>query len=229
MSRMPTRRRSPADILARRAARPALMARRKAEFLAALVTAKSGPCSDCSLRFPPVCMDFDHRDPSSKGPGPRGNRERGVKRGAAGVEEILRNCDLVCARCHRLRTDVRDDYLVKQPDRPRTSKMTPRQQEKRRKKRQAVRDLIQSLKAGRPCADCKGEFPAVCMDFDHSGEKVMNVSAMAVRVKSLARVRDEAAKCEVVCACCHRLRTEGRRLCHLRTTSRTLDSPGISA
>jgi len=48
------------------------------------------------------------------------------------------------------------------------------------------------------------------MDFDHVGGKVMNVSAMAVRVKSLDRVRAEAGKCEVVCANCHRLRTEKR-------------------
>lgn len=75
-----------------------------------------------------------------------------------------------------------------------------------------MRDLIRSLKEGRPCEDCRETFPPVCMDFDHSGDKIMNVSAMAVRVKSLARVREEAAKCEVVCACCHRLRTERRRL-----------------
>ena len=49
------------------------------------------------------------------------------------------------------------------------------------------------------------------MDFDHvRGEKVANVSSIWSR-KSWEAVLEEVAKCEVVCANCHRLRTWSRR------------------
>ena len=59
-----------------------------------------------------------------------------------------------------------------------------------------------------PCADCGGEFPPYCMDFDHSdpAEKVGNVSRL-VKDGSWQALRDEIAKCEIVCANCHRIRT----------------------
>jgi hypothetical protein len=73
---------------------------------------------------------------------------------------------------------------------------------------QEKRSLIRLLKA-RPCADCGGSFPPICMDFDHVGDdKVMNVSKMGRY--SIERILEEIAKCEVVCANCHRLRTANR-------------------
>ncbi len=74
-------------------------------------------------------------------------------------------------------------------------------------KRQAA---IQAAKA-RPCADCGGSFHYSAMDFDHlpGGEKDFSVSAG--RKMSIARVDAEIAKCEVVCANCHRVRTWRRR------------------
>lgn len=62
-----------------------------------------------------------------------------------------------------------------------------------------------------PCADCGEDFPAEAMDFDHvRGVKVANVSDLMACHPSL--VEAEIAKCEVVCANCHRLRTQTRRL-----------------
>jgi hypothetical protein len=60
--------------------------------------------------------------------------------------------------------------------------------------------------------DCGGTFSPECMDFDHkSGEKVNNVGTMVVRGWNRARVLAEIAKCELVCANCHRTRTKNRR------------------
>jgi len=57
----------------------------------------------------------------------------------------------------------------------------------------------------RPCTDCGQRFPACAMDFDHvTGRKIANVGDMLTR--GLARLRAEIAKCEVVCANCHRIR-----------------------
>jgi hypothetical protein len=50
------------------------------------------------------------------------------------------------------------------------------------------------------------------MDFDHvRGEKVANVSVLVAGGASRRRVLAEIAKCEVVCANCHRERTHGRQ------------------
>mgnify|MGYP001569968962 FL=1 len=68
---------------------------------------KSAPCTDCNQKFPPVCMDFDRRDPPTK------ISEISTLRRTASVKiitnEILK-CDLVCSNCHRLRTQKRGTY-----------------------------------------------------------------------------------------------------------------------
>jgi hypothetical protein len=68
--------------------------------------------------------------------------------------------------------------------------------------------LITELK-NVPCMDCGLNFPPVCMDFDHRNlkTKLRNVSAMRGGALSEKKIRDEIAKCDVVCACCHRLRS----------------------
>lgn len=71
--------------------------------------------------------------------------------------------------------------------------------------------LIEKLKAV-PCTDCKGSFPAVVMDFDHlpGCKKLYKVADMARAKYSEKAILTEAAKCEVVCANCHRIRTSTR-------------------
>jgi hypothetical protein len=63
-----------------------------------------------------------------------------------------------------------------------------------------------------PCADCGGRFPPCSMDFDHRSpsEKTSRVPALIGRSGD-ARILAEAAKCDIVCANCHRERTEVRR------------------
>jgi hypothetical protein len=64
---------------------------------------------------------------------------------------------------------------------------------------------IDSIKESRPCADCGGFFLACQMDFDHLADKFRNIAAM--RSYSEKRILEEIAKCDIVCANCHRLRT----------------------
>lgn len=61
-----------------------------------------------------------------------------------------------------------------------------------------------------PCKDCGSKFISAAMEFDHRpGEKkVFNISN--ARRHDLPRVIAEIAKCDLVCACCHRLRTKAR-------------------
>lgn len=77
--------------------------------------------------------------------------------------------------------------------------------ERNRRRVEAIRRLIDKQKA-KPCADCGRRFPVVCMDFDHvRGKKFRSVSSMLSFKPS--QVLAEIAKCVVVCANCHRIRT----------------------
>jgi hypothetical protein len=67
------------------------------------------------------------------------------------------------------------------------------------------------LKMDRPCYDCGGMFPPECMDWDHrpGTKKSFDVSKSPGR--PLEDSLDEIAKCDLVCACCHRTRTQNRK------------------
>ena len=85
--------------------------------------------------------------------------------------------------------------------------LTTRRAKEDRKKIRAILDELKS----QPCTDCDGRFDPVCMDFDHvTGVKLFNVSSGSTSYK-LEKVLEEVAKCEIVCANCHRLRTKMRR------------------
>jgi len=62
----------------------------------------------------------------------------------------------------------------------------------------------------RPCADCGVRYPYYVMDFDHvRGGKRFNVSEGAASQVTVENLLEEIAKCDVVCANCHRERTYG--------------------
>lgn len=70
--------------------------------------------------------------------------------------------------------------------------------------------LLAEAKA-KPCTDCGRSFPSECMDFDHLGEekKAFNIAA-SWRWVSIDKLKAEIAKCELVCANCHRTRSRVR-------------------
>lgn len=149
-------------------------------------TLKAGPCMDCQAAFPPCSMDFDHvRGVKFKGVG----RLYGYKKETI-LHEIAK-CDLVCACCHRVRTAK---ILW-------GTENTQRQQ---------FHSKIAQLKTG-PCTDCGGHFPAVAMDFDHVETGKVDTIAR-LRGSSWDKVEAELSKCELVCANCHRIRTQARKI-----------------
>ena len=102
-----------------------------------------------------------------------------------------------------------------------------------RKERAEIREVIVEAKR-RPCADCGVRFASEAMEFDHvpgrggklfalsrsSASELINCWTRRGRIGSLAQVRvkrsvravlAEIAKCDVVCANCHRVRTRKRR------------------
>jgi hypothetical protein len=75
---------------------------------------------------------------------------------------------------------------------------------------QQNRDIIQRAKAV-PCTDCGFSYPPYVMDFDHvRGTKLGTIASWYVSISGSV-LRAEIAKCEVVCAKCHRRRTHRRR------------------
>ncbi len=84
---------------------------------------------------------------------------------------------------------------------------------KRNNKRIRLQAYVDSQK-NKPCTDCKGSFKPWQMDFDHkeAATKLDAVSTLtSYRVVSLKRIIEEIAKCDLVCANCHRDRTHRRR------------------
>lgn len=71
-------------------------------------TLKREPCSDCGNRFPPVCMEFDHRDADMKLDSVSSLVGRGASWDRINLE--ITKCDLLCANCHRIRTASRGDW-----------------------------------------------------------------------------------------------------------------------
>lgn len=145
---------------------------------------KDKPCADCGKTFPSCCMDFDHV---------RGKKFKGIGRmvgfSEARILEEIAKCDVVCACCHRVRTH-------------------PHREASGNPSRRRFYEKIDHLKEP-PCSDCGLTFSPVAMDFDHvRGEKVATIAQM--RSFAWASVLVELRKCDLVCACCHRIRTHSR-------------------
>lgn len=70
--------------------------------------------------------------------------------------------------------------------------------------------LVAAIK-DQPCADCGVRYPPYVMEFDHvSGVKLRTISEMVRSGASVESILAEIAKCELVCANCHRVRTARR-------------------
>lgn len=151
-------------------------------------------CKRCEKEFPPEGFH---------------SRGRGVR-------------DTLCSGCRGLSSRGRyaDGYSAEQRERlerlrasralPPDQKIERRKEWSRKLKKQRA-DRLLIFKRGKPCSDCENSFHPQSMDFDHRGDKTMNVSVMAGR-RSWADILIEISKCDLVCANCHRVRTARRRL-----------------
>lgn len=69
--------------------------------------------------------------------------------------------------------------------------------------------MVRKIKS-QPCMDCKLSFPYYVMHFDHvRGIKLGNINTL-VKVASMEKLVAEIAKCEIICANCHAIRTYNR-------------------
>jgi hypothetical protein len=179
---------------------------RQAATLEFLRDLRRRPCADCGLSFPPWVMDFDHRDPRTKSFALAAGKAL-LKSREVLLAEIAK-CDIVCANCHAIRTYnwiKSEDVFASRP------KGTSRHLARRTADRKAHSRLLAELRTA-PCLDCRRTFPYFVMQFDHRDptDKKYVVSQMVGRTGK-ATILAEVAKCDVVCANCHRERTYQRR------------------
>lgn len=78
------------------------------------------------------------------------------------------------------------------------------------RRREERTELINKIK-NVPCLDCGNSYPPYVMDFDHRdpGQKSFSIGGKGKNEHTLALLLEEIAKCDVVCANCHRERTHG--------------------
>jgi hypothetical protein len=155
---------------------------------------------DCGYRFHPYQMDFDHRDPLTK--------EFNLTAGHAMLMSRPRllaevaKCDIVCANCHDVRTQRQHQARLAKRQPGRSSRLAERREYWRAQAR-----LLDDLRRV-PCADCGNQFPPCAMEFDHRdpAQKQFRVTDRVGRLGT-KRLLEEAAKCDIVCSNCHRMRT----------------------
>lgn len=84
--------------------------------------------------------------------------------------------------------------------------------DRRRDRRSKYRKYVSEYKQNSGCADCGEKYPYYMLDLDHLRDKRFNLGHQLSYANSLDDLKEEIAKCEVVCANCHRIRTYNRLL-----------------
>lgn len=77
-------------------------------------------------------------------------------------------------------------------------------------RRRQIKEKIDEIKSV-PCKDCGRQWLPIAMDFDHIKGKNRSIARMVGGAYSLQLILEEIKLCEVVCACCHRIRTAARK------------------
>lgn len=152
------------------------------------------PCVECGEKNP-VVLEFDHLINNKKFS--VGARKRNYK----SLHQEIIKCQVLCVSCHRLKTAKEQSWYswmgVTAAEDDLGSIDTYRQRTHRRR--------LYDFKCANPCVDCGEENP-ILLDFDHvRGKKKLSVARMVN--SSWDKIVTEAAKCEVRCCKCHRIKT----------------------
>lgn len=143
---------------------------------------KDIPCKDCGKIYEPFCMDYDHlRDKAD-------NISRLVLNNTP-KERILKEiekCELVCVLCHNKRTHNRKNKNIK-----------------------GVKHITRNVNIineakNVPCAICSNTHGHYNMQFDHIDSDDKYSAICQLKSCKLETLLNEIAKCQVLCALCHR-------------------------
>lgn len=151
-------------------------------------------CGDCGIVFPYFLLEYDHVRGSKAF---RVGAAQQLKFSHARLLDEIAKCELVCVNCHRRRTYVRKFMKTGGPAGKRLAR--------------TAAGVLRALKRRSRCVDCKVRHPYFLLDLDHLRDKTLALSRLVSSALSMRTLRAELAKCEVVCANCHRARTFMRR------------------
>lgn len=146
---------------------------------------KDKPCLDCHKIYEPYCMDFDHVPD-------KGQKVCNVSRmllSNVPKEKILQEiqkCDLVCVLCHNIRSYNR---LFNKSGAVKSYRSNV--------------ELIQKFK-NKPCVICHNQYDYYNMQLDHIDPVTKLYNICQLRNRNFDILQAELAKCQVLCALCHR-------------------------
>lgn len=111
--------------------------------------------------------------------------------------------------CEECREANREHYRKYKPSRVARQHLKEYRRNRQAAKKLSRRAYLNALKQV-PCKDCGQSYPPYCMDFDHvpeRGPREFWLSHWASFSMPWDKLDAEIAKCDVVCAICHRKRT----------------------
>ena len=79
--------------------------------------------------------------------------------------------------------------------------------DRNREQRSNNRERYKHYKSNTPCSRCGGVFPNCVMDFDHRDPTEKKHCVAQMMGYSWGRILEEIAKCDLLCANCHRIKT----------------------
>lgn len=145
----------------------------------------------------------------------------------ARVRKCLQLLSGTCKRCGRCRKSVPLELFNRCPQngrqhwcracfkayfQARGSRHREQVSRNRVRRRERAREFVLALLRRSTCSDCP-ERDILVLEFDHvRGEKTSGISQLINIGASISKIQAEIAKCEIVCANCHRLRTAARRI-----------------
>lgn len=174
-------------------------------------------CKGFKLKLTPEPGQMACEVPSPKNP-------QGRTGTYAGYQAHVKIEETPCDECESARASYHQSKWLKQTDEQRAivreknriaTKLYSERHPDRRKDigdaRRAERAPIIRDAKDKPCADCGIQYPYYVMQFDHvRGEKKFNVGGGWNN--SIESIKEEIAKCDVVCANCHAERTYQRMI-----------------
>ncbi len=146
-----------------------------------LSTFKGTGCQICKNIFPEICLDFDRLSNKRWN---IGHMYRFISEKTLLAE--ISKCQIICSNCHRTKT-----YNEKYANKEATTNIEQRK-------------WLKEHKSTKPCKDCNGLFHFAAMDFDHQRDKFSEIGKMMSY--TIERIKEEIAKCDLICSNCHRIR-----------------------
>jgi Helix-turn-helix domain len=171
-----------------RRCRAAYRAERRRRVKRKLVEEGGGCCSICGYAGAPGAIHFHHIDPAKKA---FNLAAQGVGRSLDAARAEAAKCILVCANCH---AEI-ESTPANQPTSRASSAVI-------RRRRRVKATLV--AEAGGACDRCGYDRSLAALHFHHDDPttKAFGLSESGI-TRSLARARDEARKCTLLCANCH--------------------------